>query len=193
MILRIHTSVSHCGRMLFFFLLASSGMSYLSIIAKANTYTSHPSYSLFPLFVSSSAHTDSAAHSTLTVDKFYEADIRLYNSLISCNDTFISTQINNSLNVLYDAFRLYGPAKVVASYNGGKDADVVMNLIRAATAKFSLDNKKTFKPKFIYFAVNDEFPDVIKHIEYQRVMLGLDIIKSPSGIVQVNKLHGLMT
>ena len=61
-------------------------------------------------------------------------DLILYHKLISCEDPSLSAAINSSLSILQDAFRLYGPSNVVASYNGGKDADVVMNLMRAGAS-----------------------------------------------------------
>ena len=117
-----------------------------------------------------------------------QTDLDFYHSLVSCQDEQLAPLIHSSLNVLADSFRLYGPINVVASYNGGKDADVIMQLMRAAMAKYNEDTRKSkefyVNAKFIYFAVTDEFPDVIRHIRYQEKFLGLDITKSPSGIVQ---------
>jgi len=41
----------------------------------------------------------------------YDADIELYNSLISCKDPELAVQINSSLSILSDALRLYGPER----------------------------------------------------------------------------------
>ena len=117
-----------------------------------------------------------------------QTDLDFYHSLVTCQDEQLAPRIHSSLGILADAFRLYGPVNVVASYNGGKDADVVMQLMRAAMAKYNSDTRKSkelyAKAKFIYFAVRDEFPDVIEHIKYQEESLGLDVTQSPSGIVQ---------
>ena len=97
------------------------------------------------------------------------SDIEFYNTIIACKDVHLSSQINISLGILADALRLYGPSNVVASYNGkdschtdhnfhtyimdaikiliiqiqlgGKDADVVMHLMRAAMANYKLQNE----------------------------------------------------
>jgi FAD synthetase len=115
----------------------------------------------------------------------FEADIALYNALIRCRDPELGVQINKSLSIIGDALRLYGPESVVASYNGGKDADVVMSLMRAATAKFSLDhNLSSSSAVFIYFEVESEFPEVVEHIKNQEKLLGLRLVRSPKGIVQ---------
>ena len=117
-----------------------------------------------------------------------QTDLDFYYSLVACQDEHLSPRIQKSLGILADALRLYGPKSVVASYNGGKDADVVMQLMRAAMAKYNEDTRKSkefyAKAKFIYFAVKDEFPDVIEHIHHQENSLGLDITQSPSGIFQ---------
>jgi hypothetical protein len=153
------------------FLGASSGL----LIAKANF---HPKSS------SSSVLSSRIVVETSTDDNF-KSDLAFYNRLVTCNNPLIAVQINASLNVLNDALRLYGPTNVVASYNGGKDADVVMNLMRAAIAKYSSDKPNRSTAKFIYFAIKDEFPSVINHIDFQQKNLGLHMVQSPNGILQV--------
>ncbi|CBZ54725.1 putative DJ-1/PfpI family domian-containing protein [Neospora caninum Liverpool] len=46
--------------------------------------------------------------------------------------------LEKGLQVLVDAFRLFGPESVILSFNGGKDAVVALHLYRAALAKFLL-------------------------------------------------------
>jgi len=71
---------------------------------------------------------------SLEGDVHLQEDLAFYHSLTAAGtgqNASLSAAINASLAVLADALRLYGPDSVVASYNGGKDADVVMSLMRA--------------------------------------------------------------
>lgn len=68
---------------------------------------------------------------------FHETSLSLYDKLRECKDGYISSRVNSALDILYDALRLYGPDQVFSSYNGGKDAVVIMHLLRAAVAKYS--------------------------------------------------------
>ena len=114
-------------------------------------------------------------------DKYQEADLEFYNQLKSCDDKKLASSITSALNVLGDALRLFGPRYVVASYNGGKDADVVMHLMRAAVAKYSADQGKLFRPTFIYFAIKDEIPEVMEHLERTKVAYSLHIERYDCG------------
>jgi len=61
-----------------------------------------------------------------------------------------------------------------------------MNLMRAATAKYALDSKLVCSPAvFIYFDVESEFPEVVEHILRQEKQLGIRLVRSSKGIVQV--------
>lgn len=66
--------------------------------------------------------------------------LEFYSALRKCNDSYISGPINAALDTLLDSLRLFGPSRVFSSYNGGKDADVIMHLLRAANAKYSQDH-----------------------------------------------------
>ena len=117
-------------------------------------------------------------------DEFHLDALDLYNRLKSCDDETLSPAISSALTVLGDAIRLYGPSHVVASYNGGKDADVVMHLMRAAVARFAADNNKLYRPGFIYFAVKEEFPEVLEHLKNCQKTFNLNIKKYECGIAQ---------
>ena len=87
-------------------------------------------------------------------------------------DEFISPLIKTSLDTLYQAYRLYGPDNVVGSYNGGKDACVIMQLMRASHAKWHSDVVANLsaeavagapsKPRVVYFDNPHEFPEILE-------------------------------
>jgi FAD synthetase len=74
---------------------------------------------------------------------------------------------------------------LLSSYNGGKDADVIMHLLRAVAAKLEHDSGIKNSPKHVYFAVEDEFPEVIEHLEFSQRAYDLDVVRYDCGIVQV--------
>ncbi len=117
-------------------------------------------------------------------DNLKDLDYEFYNQLINCTNASLSKAINNSLNVILDSIRIFGPNHVVTSFNGGKDAVVVMHLIRAAFAKYSYDKKKKYNANFIYFTVKNEFSEVLDFIDQSENSYKLSILKCDSGIVQ---------
>jgi hypothetical protein len=48
--------------------------------------------------------------------------------LHTLQDPFISDVLHTAMNVYKDGLRLYGPDRLFTSYNGGKDAVVVMQV-----------------------------------------------------------------
>jgi len=65
-----------------------------------------------------------------------ERDLAFYEELMSCSgDAELEAGIRSALSVLGDALRLYGHERCRVSFNGGKDADVILHLMRAALAK----------------------------------------------------------
>ena len=92
------------------------------------------------------------------------------------DDPYMSTQLHTALDVVEQALRLYGPSHVFASYNGGKDAVVVMHLLRVALAHHvqahELDEPSFSsspsslppfipRPRLVYFEQpSTEFPEV---------------------------------
>jgi len=64
-----------------------------------------------------------------------ERDLAFYEELMSCSgDAELEAGIRSALSVLGDALRLYGHERCRVSFNGGKDADVILHLMRAALA-----------------------------------------------------------
>lgn len=66
---------------------------------------------------------------------------RLYNHLRDDTTQYflppdLFSKIQTALDIIEQGIRLYGPSRIFASYNGGKDAVVIMHLFRAALANF---------------------------------------------------------
>ncbi len=115
-----------------------------------------------------------------------EDPLAFYNNLRDCKDAYLSSHINQALDTLVDAIRLYGPDNVFSSYNGGKDADVIMHLLRAVCGKFAADHRCECFPRLVYFAIEDEFDEVLKHIDSNELRYGLKLTRYNCGIVQVS-------
>ena len=140
----------------------------------------------------------------------YESALNLYNRLIEYCDAHENDDTNtaedgnlphlimSALDILHQAYRLYGPESVIGSYNGGKDACVVLHLMRATYANYirespnlSHSDGAACQPKTIYFENKDEFPEVIDllHetvVEYDLNMVAFDqSIKFADGLSSV--------
>ena len=118
--------------------------------------------------------------------RHHQEALDLYHLFRGCTDTRLAPAINNALDCLHDAIRLYGPKRLISSFNGGKDAVVVMHLLRAAMAKFSHDNNRVERPQFIYFAIDHEFDEVLEFIEACEYLYNLKLTKYDCGIIQVS-------
>lgn len=110
----------------------------------------------------------------------YEDALTLYRRLRDDSDAYISAKVGSALDVLEQAIRLYGPAGVFGSYNGGKDAVVVMHLMRAALANHASQDPQWAggcpRPRLIYFAQPNEFPEVASLVEETSMDYDLDLI-----------------
>lgn len=137
----------------------------------------------------------------------FQNSLELYKALRSCTDPDISKVINESLDILESSIRLYGHSNIFASYNGGKDADVVLHLLRAAWANsfrasqicpnciidsesFSIEDVEKIHDsiehmELIYFQSEGEFEDVINHIEINEKKYHLNIKKYNCSIYEV--------
>lgn len=132
----------------------------------------------------------------------YQSALELYDRLMDYCSTYDDSDddsdenlpqlILSALDILHQAYRLYGPESVVGSYNGGKDACVILHLMRAAYANYIRDNPalvgSACQPKTIYFEHEDEFPEVLDllHetvVEYDLAVLAFEKgIKYPDGL-----------
>ncbi|EOD28833.1 hypothetical protein EMIHUDRAFT_418514, partial [Emiliania huxleyi CCMP1516] len=69
--------------------------------------------------------------------------------------------LKEGLEVCAHSLRLYGPARVVTSFNGGKDAVAILHLMRAALAAHSeAAGGPRERLRVIFFEQRDEFPEV---------------------------------
>jgi FAD synthetase len=113
----------------------------------------------------------------------YNESLQLYEDLMSCTDSYISPGLQSALNTLDHAYRLYGPNSVVCSFNGGKDAVVILHLIRAAHAKhFNSSGETPIRPRAVYFNNDDEFPEVVSFLRDCVEMYDLDMIAFEHGV-----------
>ena len=76
----------------------------------------------------------------------------------------VGVGIPSSLRVLEDAFRVFGGDAVYASFNGGKDACVVLHLLRAASHAHALKSGGRDTPKLVYFDTSNDFDEVRRFV-----------------------------
>ena len=113
----------------------------------------------------------------------WEESLALYDHLQSCSDSYVSPQIKDALNTLDQAFRLYGPHSVLCSFNGGKDAVVILHLLRAAHAKYYKSTGETpIRPRVVYFEHENEFPEVIDFLKEAVDLYDLEMVAFEQGV-----------
>ena len=121
----------------------------------------------------------------------------------ACTDPELSPQINHALDVLAGALRVFGPQSVFASFNGGKDAVVILHLLRAAVARHAADASEAAaaadaapdasgdpdsapstppSPRVIYFSHPDEFEEIIAFVQETEAACGLEMITYDCGL-----------
>eukprot|EP00540_Astrosyne_radiata_P016792 CAMPEP_0116829672 /NCGR_PEP_ID=MMETSP0418-20121206/4344_1 /TAXON_ID=1158023 /ORGANISM="Astrosyne radiata, Strain 13vi08-1A" /LENGTH=645 /DNA_ID=CAMNT_0004458703 /DNA_START=132 /DNA_END=2069 /DNA_ORIENTATION=+ len=114
----------------------------------------------------------------------YNESLALYDRLIHCEDSYVASMIQEALDVLSQAFRLYGPNSVVCSFNGGKDAVVILHLARAAHAHYYRTNPSEsppIRPRLVYFDHDDEFPEIISLLQSTVETYDLDMMAFKKG------------
>ena len=129
--------------------------------------------------ISSSCLTMSSAASSVACGGGGDsAALELHRALRTCakEDTPIGRAVSKGLETLSDALRLYGPEGVVASFNGGKDAVVILHLMRAALAAHNEASGGSARLRAIFFEVDDEFPEVDAFVRDSVSAYGLDLV-----------------
>jgi len=82
----------------------------------------------------------------------------LHAAFVDCDDEELRPKILAALEVLGSALRLFGTDCVYASYNGGKDAVVVLHLLRAAVS--AAEGDAALLPRLVYFDATDDFDEM---------------------------------
>lgn len=83
----------------------------------------------------------------------------LHTAFVNCEDEELGKRVSTALKVLSDAIRVFGPDAVYASFNGGKDAVVILHLLRAAA------HGSVGRPHLVYFDTHDEFDEVREFVK----------------------------
>eukprot|EP00546_Thalassionema_frauenfeldii_P011574 CAMPEP_0178925948 /NCGR_PEP_ID=MMETSP0786-20121207/18225_1 /TAXON_ID=186022 /ORGANISM="Thalassionema frauenfeldii, Strain CCMP 1798" /LENGTH=636 /DNA_ID=CAMNT_0020600945 /DNA_START=121 /DNA_END=2031 /DNA_ORIENTATION=+ len=121
-------------------------------------------------------------------DSQFEESIVLYEKFVNCQDSFVAPLIRDALCHVDQAYRLYGPSSVLCSFNGGKDAVVILELLRAAAAHYYRTKReiqpevKPKRPRVIYFDHKDEFPEIVEFLNRSVCNYDLDMITFEEGI-----------
>lgn len=113
----------------------------------------------------------------------YQESLKLYERFTSCSDSYMNSEIMDALNTLDHAFRLYGQHSVVCSFNGGKDAVVILHLVRAAHAHYcNVTRQPPIRPRVVYFDHKDEFPEVLSFLQESVDLYDLDMLAFEKGV-----------
>eukprot|EP00752_Nemacystus_decipiens_P013632 g12085.t2 len=113
-----------------------------------------------------------------------EDGLNLYHKIMAHEDPKLKEALESAMQVLRDSLRLYGPDQLIGSYNGGKDAVVIMHLQRAAVAKYSVEKGLAFRTKLIYFENDREFPEVEELVNDNEERYDLELARYGTGFVE---------
>ncbi|GJD09251.1 FAD synthase [Galdieria sulphuraria] len=98
-------------------------------------------------------------------------------------------KVRESLQVLLGALRLYGTESLALSFNGGKDATVVMHLLRAAVGEHSQGREDSCSHiNAVYFTDSDYFEQVELFVKAMRERYHLNLILQEGGFLQGLKI-----
>jgi len=121
-----------------------------------------------------------AARSTEPIASVESDDLALYRSLeaAAAEDTTLGHGLKQGLGVLSQALRLYGEDAVVTAFNGGKDAVVVLHLMRAALAHHREQHapEAGARLRVIFFEQKEEFPEVAAFLKDTAERFDLEVV-----------------
>ncbi|CAM9394502.1 unnamed protein product [Pylaiella littoralis] len=118
-----------------------------------------------------------------------QSGLDLYSRIMACEDPKLKDALQSAMQVLGDSLRLYGPDQLIGSYNGGKDAVVIMHLHRAAVANYCVKKGQAFRTKLIYFENEREFPEVRQLVLDSEDRYDLELSRYATGFVDGLKRH----
>ena len=124
-----------------------------------------------------------AARAATAVASAMPDDLALYEAMMvkAAEDSALGRGLKKGLGVLTQALRLYGEDKVVTAFNGGKDAVVVLHLMRAALADHRRQNPSEAgagaRQRVIFFEVKDEFPQVASFLRDTAELYNLEVVR----------------
>jgi len=121
-----------------------------------------------------------AARSTEPIASVESDDLAFYRSLeaAAAEDTTLGHGLKQGLGVLSQALRLYGEDAVVTAFNGGKDAVVVLHLMRAALAHHREQHapEAGARLRVIFFEQKEEFPEVAAFLKDTAERFDLEVV-----------------
>jgi FAD synthetase len=114
----------------------------------------------------------------------FRSSLALYRKMEACKDDELSPVLARAIEICRSGLRLFGPQRLITSYNGGKDAVVIMQLHRAVMAQYSLEVGRIHRPRAIYFNITHEFPEVREFVFRTSAQHGLDLAVYNSSFVE---------
>jgi FAD synthetase len=87
--------------------------------------------------------------------------------------------VRQALDAIQASLRLYGPDRLLLSFNGGKDATVVLHLARAAYAAAGLG-----APRCVYWEDAACFPEVAAFVAEAAERYGLPLLRYSNGYAE---------
>ena len=122
--------------------------------------------------------------------------LRLFERLTAdaTEENLLARALARGLGVMKDAFRLYGPERLVTAFNGGKDAVVILHLSLVALAAHNKATNGAARLRVIFFETDDEFPEIDAFVKATAAQFNLEVVSSPlgfrEGIQQCMDEHG---
>lgn len=108
----------------------------------------------------------------------------LYHLFSTSEDDYLVRALRPAMRVLRNAYRIYGARGVFTSFNGGKDAVVIMHLSRAVLAKHCVDQQHICRTRTIFFQSDGEFEEVEQFVDESEVAWDLELLRLDVGFVE---------